>query len=128
MLPSASFRTRISDTTDQPAAFAECAAGRTLTVSFACREPLHAMNSCMKAHATQAEQDAAREEWFAMRLARQRERERKQLKKSAQEDFMREWWRMPERDEESRRKLAEKQALEERVGGARASHPSNERK
>jgi COX assembly protein 1 len=82
----------------------------------------------MKAHATQAEQDAAREEWFAMRLARQRERERKQLKKSAQEDFMREWWRMPERDEESRRKLAEKQALEERVGGARASRPSDERK
>ncbi|PKS12815.1 hypothetical protein jhhlp_001027 [Lomentospora prolificans] len=108
-------------------AFAECAAGRTFTVSFACREPLRAMNSCMKAHATQAEQDAAREEWFAMRLARQKERERKELKKTAQEDFMREWWGMPERDEESRRKLLEKLAREERVGGV-SRRPGDENK
>ncbi|CAI4218640.1 unnamed protein product [Parascedosporium putredinis] len=44
-----------------------------------------------------------------------KERERKSLKKTAQEDFIREWWGMPERDEESRRKLAEKLALEERT-------------
>lgn len=75
------------------------------------------MNGCMKDHATQAEQDAAREEWFATRLQRQRDRERKEVKKAAQEDFMREWWGLGERDEESRRRVAERLARGERVGG-----------
>jgi len=100
----------------QPA-FAECASGRTFSVTFACKEPHRIMNSCMKAHATQAEQDAAREEWFALRLQRQRERERIERKKAEQEDFIREWWGLPGRDEETRKKLAEKLAREEKVGG-----------
>lgn len=73
-------------------AFAACALGRTLTVSFACRAEHRVMNGCMKAHATAVEHDAAREEWFAMRLERQRQRERKSRVAAAQEDFMREWW------------------------------------
>ncbi|KAL2106080.1 hypothetical protein VUR80DRAFT_7323 [Thermomyces stellatus] len=98
-------------------AFAACARGRTFTVSFACRDTLRAMNGCMKDHATQAEQDAARQEWFETRLQRQRERERKEIKKAAQEDFIREWWGLGERDEESKKKVAEKLARKERVGG-----------
>lgn len=45
--------------------FAKCAQGRTLTVTFACKAQQFAMNSCMIAHATKAEEDAAREDWFA---------------------------------------------------------------
>lgn len=100
-----------------PPAFAACANGRTFTVAFSCRDPLRAMNGCMKDNATQAEQDAAREEWFETRLQRQRDRERKEIKKAAQEDFMREWWGLGERDEESKRKVAERLATKERVGG-----------
>ncbi|KOS21511.1 COX assembly mitochondrial protein 2 [Escovopsis weberi] len=81
---------------DEIKAFAACALGRTFTVSFACRPEHRAMNSCMKLKATQAEHDAAREEWFAMRLERQRARERKAKMARAQEEFMREWWGLPE--------------------------------
>ena len=54
------------------------------------------MNNCMKLHATQDVHDEAREEWFALRIERQRERERKARVAQAQEDFMREWWGLPE--------------------------------
>ncbi|KAF6844178.1 cytochrome c oxidase biogenesis protein [Colletotrichum musicola] len=98
-------------------AFADCALNRTFTVSFVCREQLRAMNGCMKAHATPVEHDAAREEWFAKRLERQKERERKAVKKAQQEDFIREWWGLPEKDAETRRKEEEKMRQAERVGG-----------
>ncbi|KAM0329347.1 hypothetical protein ACHAQA_004653 [Verticillium albo-atrum] len=98
-------------------AFAECALGRTLSIPFVCRTPHRAMNSCMVSHATQAEQDAAREEWFAQRLERQRERERKAQKKAGQEEFLREWWGLPEKDAETRRREEEKLSRAERVGG-----------
>lgn len=75
------------------------------------------MNACMKSHATPAEQDAAREEWFAKRLERQRERERKARKKASQEEFLREWWGLPEKDAEMRRREEEKMRRGERVGG-----------
>lgn len=87
------------------------------------------MNACMKDHGTQAEQDAAREEWFATRHQRQLEREKKEIKKAAQEDFMREWWGLPERNEESKKKVADRLAKQERVGGlTRTSQPSEESK
>ncbi len=98
-------------------AFAECAVGRTFSVSFACRETHRAMNSCMKAHATQAEQDASREEWFARRMERAHERERKGRRKAEQERFLREWWGLPERDAEERRREEEKLKMGERIGG-----------
>ncbi|KAE9580887.1 hypothetical protein CGMCC3_g2984 [Colletotrichum fructicola] len=98
-------------------AFADCALNRTFTVSFVCSDQLRAMNGCMKAHATPQNHDAAREEWFAKRLERQRERERKAVKKSQQEDFIREWWGLPEKDAETRRKEEEKMRMAERVGG-----------
>ncbi|KAI9719418.1 MAG: hypothetical protein M1812_003489 [Candelaria pacifica] len=50
------------------------------------------MNSCMVGHATQHNQDAAREEWFATRLERQRLREEKERKRKEQEKFYNEWW------------------------------------
>ena len=53
------------------------------------------MNNCMIARATQEEQDAAREEWFATRDQRIAEREAKERKKKEQEKFHREWWGMP---------------------------------
>ena len=81
------------------------------------------MNTCMAEHASAAEQDAAREEWFAQRLQRQRERERKARKKVHQEDFLREWWGLPERDEEARRREEERLARGERVGGFAKERP-----
>ena len=98
-------------------AFAECALGRTFTVSFACREPHRVMNSCMKVHATPAEHDAAREEWFAGRMERQREKERKARRKIEQEKFLREWWGLPEKDREEARREMEKLKRAERIGG-----------
>jgi COX assembly protein 1 len=98
-------------------AFAECALGRTFTVPFACRKQHNVMNGCMKAHATPAEQDAAREEWFAKRLERQKEKERKARRKMEQELFLREWWGLPEKDRELRRKEEEKMRRPERIGG-----------
>jgi COX assembly protein 1 len=98
-------------------AFADCALGRTFTVPFACRKPHNAMNACMKAHATPAEQDAAREEWFAKRLERQTEKERKARRKMEQETFLREWWGLPEKDREERRREEEKLRMPERIGG-----------
>lgn len=87
------------------------------------------MNSCIKSMATQAEHDASREEWFAMRLQRQRDREKKDIKKGAQEDFIREWWGLPEKDQERRKKQLEKMAMGERVGGrSKVDRPSEEDK
>ncbi|ROT39708.1 hypothetical protein SODALDRAFT_331819 [Sodiomyces alkalinus F11] len=102
---------------DEIKAFAECAMNRTFSVAFVCRSQHRVMNACMKSHATPAEQDAAREEWFAQRLERQRERERKARKKLSQEEFLREWWGLPEKDEELRRREEEKLRRGERVGG-----------
>lgn len=75
------------------------------------------MNSCMKAHATPEEQDAAREEWFAGRIERQREKERKARRKIEQEKFLREWWGLPEKDKEEARKEMEKLKRPGRIGG-----------
>lgn len=74
------------------------------------------MNSCMAAHATQKEQDAAREEWFATRLQRQKEREKKEERKKEQEKFYREWWNLPPKDKESE-KGRDIMRKAERVGG-----------
>ena len=96
--------------------FAECALGRTFSAPFKCRPQNRAMNTCMIAHATQAEQDAAREEWFATRLKRQREREAKELRKKEQEKFHREWWGLPQEDRDGD-KGREVLKNAERVGG-----------
>ncbi|EHK25450.1 uncharacterized protein TRIVIDRAFT_91761 [Trichoderma virens Gv29-8] len=93
---------------DEIKAFADCALGRTFSVTFACRAEHTAMNACMKLRATQEEQDAAREEWFALRMERQRQRERKTKMAAAQEEFMREWWGLPEDVRLSRQKEMEK--------------------
>ncbi|KAI0396526.1 cytochrome c oxidase biogenesis protein Cmc1 like-domain-containing protein [Xylariaceae sp. FL0594] len=103
---------------DEIKAFAECARGRTFTIPFACRALSHAMNSCMLSHATPEEHDRAREEWFATRMARFRERERKERRKLEQERFLREWWNLPDRDPEDLKRELEKLQRPERVGGA----------
>ncbi|ENH69355.1 hypothetical protein FOC1_g10011703 [Fusarium oxysporum f. sp. cubense race 1] len=102
----------------QISAFAACALGRTFTVSFACRAEHRSMNSCMKLHATQSAHDEAREEWFALRIERQRERERKARVAQAQEEFMREWWGLPEHVRLSRQKEMEQRG--ERIHGLTA--------
>ncbi|KAI0975358.1 hypothetical protein F4678DRAFT_457637 [Xylaria arbuscula] len=99
-------------------AFAECARGRTFSIPFSCRALSHAMNSCMLVHATQAEHDRAREDWFAARMTRARERERKERRKIEQEKFHREWWGLPERDPEDVKRELEKLERPERIGGA----------
>jgi COX assembly protein 1 len=103
-----------------PVAFAACALGRTFTVSFACRAEHRVMNNCMKLHATAEEHDAAREEWFAMRMERHRQRERKAKMAVAQEEFLREWWGLPEEVRESKRRELERMGQAERVGGMTA--------
>ncbi|KAF8860052.1 hypothetical protein BDZ45DRAFT_649161 [Acephala macrosclerotiorum] len=97
-------------------AFADCALGRTFTAPFKCREQNKAMNTCMIAHATQAEQDAAREEWFGLRLKRQKDREAKEARRIEQERFHKEWWGLPieDRDGDKGRDIMKKA---ERVGG-----------
>lgn len=74
------------------------------------------MNTCMVTHATQKEQDAAREEWFALRLQRQKDREAKEIKRKEQERFHREWWGLPLEDREGE-KGREVMQQAERVGG-----------
>lgn len=86
------------------------------------------MNGCMTRHATPAEHDAAREEWFAMRIQRQRDREHKSQVAAAQEEFMREWWGLPEDVRLSRQKDMDERRRAERVGGMPASErPHGER-
>ena len=46
----------------------------------------------MMKYATQAEQDAARAEWFATMDKRREEKERKEEKRQKDEKFWREWW------------------------------------
>jgi len=101
---------------DIPIAFAECALGRTLSAPFVCRQQRLQMNTCMISHATQDEQDAAREEWFATRLKRQKEREAKEERRKEQEKFHREWWGLPVKDREGE-KGREVMRKAERVGG-----------
>ena len=79
------------------------------------------MNNCMMGHATQAEHDRAREEWFAARMERARERERKERRKLEQEQFHREWWGLPARDPEQVARDEEKLRRAERVGGFRST-------
>jgi COX assembly mitochondrial protein 1 len=54
------------------------------------------MNSCMMQHATQEEQDRAREEWFATRDLRKKERAEEQEKLKEKKKFHREWWGLDE--------------------------------
>ena len=68
------------------------------------------MNNCMVSHATQEEQDAAREEWFATRDKRAREREEKERRKKQQEKFHREWWGLPPLEREAKKKELAAQA------------------
>ncbi|KAI1431842.1 hypothetical protein GGR50DRAFT_677496 [Xylaria sp. CBS 124048] len=98
-------------------AFADCARNRTFSVAFSCRVLSRAMNNCMQAHATPEEHDRAREDWFAARMTRARERERKEHRKLEQERFHREWWGLPEKDPETVRRELEKLERPERIGG-----------
>ncbi|KAK0509249.1 hypothetical protein JMJ35_008620 [Cladonia borealis] len=82
---------------DEIREFAACASGRTFSVSWACRPQRLAMNGCMMTHATQKEQDAAREEWFATMDERRRKREEEERKKQEVKRLHREWW---ERDKD----------------------------
>ncbi|KAK4694855.1 hypothetical protein P7C71_g2789, partial [Lecanoromycetidae sp. Uapishka_2] len=54
----------------------------------------------IRAHASQQEQDAAREEWFATMDLRRKEREEKEQKKKEQEKFYREWWDLDKKQKE----------------------------
>ncbi|KAI5864909.1 cytochrome c oxidase biogenesis protein Cmc1 like-domain-containing protein [Durotheca rogersii] len=99
-------------------AFADCARERTFSVSFACRALSRRMNGCMQAHATAAEHDRAREQWFAQRAARARDHERRERRRLEQESFLREWWGLAPRDPEEIRRELEKLQRAEKVGGA----------
>ncbi|KAI9817123.1 MAG: hypothetical protein M1827_001235 [Pycnora praestabilis] len=78
--------------------FASCALNRTISATWACRPQRLGMNSCMVSHATQEEQDKAREEWFATRDERKRIREEKERKRKEQEKFHNEWWGLDQKD------------------------------
>ncbi|KAL8813327.1 MAG: hypothetical protein Q9200_000348 [Gallowayella weberi] len=75
--------------------FALCATNRTFSATWVCRQQRLAMSNCMKSHASQEEQDAARQEWFATIDDRRKEREAKEVRRKEQEKFHREWWGMP---------------------------------
>ena len=100
-----------SDYVDVPSLdFASCALNRTISATWACRSQRLAMNGCMIAHASQREQDAAREEWFATRDERIRQRQEKEIKKKEQEKFHREWWGLspPPGEEQGEKGMSEK--------------------
>ncbi|KAI9837025.1 MAG: hypothetical protein M1819_000674 [Sarea resinae] len=82
-------------------AFAACALNRTISATWACRPQRLAMNKCIVVHATPAERDQAREDWFAQRGERARQREEKEKKRVEQEKFHREWWNLPSAEEEA---------------------------
>ncbi|EOD47866.1 hypothetical protein GTA08_BOTSDO09826 [Neofusicoccum parvum] len=90
---------------DEIKEFASCALHRTISATWACRQQRLLMNNCMVQHATQEEQDLAREEWFATRELRKREREEKERKRIEQEKFHREWWGL---DEQGKRTFEKK--------------------
>ena len=66
--------------------------GRTISMSWACREHRLKMNSCMVSYATQEEQDAAREEWFATIDERVRQREEDEIRRKENKKLHDEWW------------------------------------
>lgn len=110
-------RTQLTRPVPNKTAFADCARNRTFSIPFACRDASRRMNGCMLAHATPEEHDRAREQWFAQRQQRAREREQKERRKLEQEAFHREWWGLPQRDPEEVKKELEKLGRAERVGG-----------
>ncbi|KAI0473619.1 cytochrome c oxidase biogenesis protein Cmc1 like-domain-containing protein [Xylariaceae sp. FL0804] len=91
---------------DDIRAFAECATGRTFSVSWACRQQKLAMTACMVEHATPEEHDRAREEWFAGRAQRALDRQASERRKLEQRAFLREWWNIPEPEPEHSEKSA----------------------
>jgi hypothetical protein len=50
------------------------------------------MNTCMNAHATRAEEDAAREEWWRTIPERRKAHEEEEKWKEEQRQKKREWW------------------------------------
>ena len=66
------------------------------------------MNSCMVQYASQKEQDAAREEWFATMDSRRLEMEEKKRQKVEAEKFFREWWDIPNSTDRKEEGTAEK--------------------
>ncbi|EME83278.1 uncharacterized protein MYCFIDRAFT_45911 [Pseudocercospora fijiensis CIRAD86] len=77
---------------DEVRDFASCCQSQPFTATFMCRKQQKLMNNCMMQYATQAEQDAAREEWFATIDKRKEEREAKEAKRKEDEKFWRQWW------------------------------------
>ncbi|KAK3111193.1 hypothetical protein LTR53_013797 [Teratosphaeriaceae sp. CCFEE 6253] len=77
---------------DEVRDFASCCTSRTFTATIMCRQQQRAMNTCMKQYATQGEQDAAREEWFATMDKRREDRAQKEEKRQQDEKFWRDWW------------------------------------
>lgn len=78
--------------TDVRIDFAACCTNKTFTATFSCRPQQKAMNNCMNQYATQQEQDAAREEWFATMDSRREERQAKEKKRAEDEKFWKDWW------------------------------------
>lgn len=73
--------------------FAACATGRTFSIPFACRAPRLAMERCMNVYATRAEEDAAREAWFATLAEREAEGRAEEARKEEMRRRKREWWK-----------------------------------
>ena len=88
--------------------FASCATNRTVSATWACRKQRLAMNSCMIQHASQKEQDAAREEWFATMDLRRLEMEEKKRQKVEAEKFFKEWWDIPKSSGQKKEETSEK--------------------
>ena len=88
--------------------FASCATNRTISATWACRNQRLAMNSCMVQYASQKEQDAAREEWFATMDLRRLQMEETKRQKAEAERFHKEWWDIPKSSSSKEEEPAEK--------------------
>ncbi|KXT05735.1 hypothetical protein AC578_1056 [Pseudocercospora eumusae] len=92
MAPSATGQPIVPNPSKSPLPLSASQEAQPFTATFMCRKQQKLMNNCMMQYATQAEQDAAREEWFATIDKRKEERDAKEAKRKEDEKFWKQWW------------------------------------
>lgn len=75
------------------------------------------MNHCLRQHGTQAEQDRARQEWFAKIDERKKQREKEALERIENEKKLKDWWGMDENWQRLDRKADEERLVKREAVG-----------
>ena len=93
------------------AAFAACTQNRTFTMAWACRDQRLAMNSCMLRYQGQDEMDAARATWFLQAGERKRKKEELAEKEREARRKHAEWWNLREAEEREKERVADRKSV-----------------